>query len=920
MNKKLGTMIKNIPHHFLIFIIFIHYLPLYFTQQTSGNKNYPDFIPKSALADLDMVLRNSTIKFLENFFDYDINATTGCDIWNYTQIYQYSFMMDNTLGDYSSCLKDDDTWYFFFVLIPNDTLTQDSFKINLDEGFSYYFKDLLYTQNYIFSMCVPTCIVYFKDSFKTNPFNLTHDEGKSFLMKSYNAQQIYILYYDKDLIINYFMFGVYYSFLGISLFFALFPNLESLKYLGRFIKEIFCCCFYLNKKKKKIAFINGEINQDYSKGLSQIQDSNLKNEIRKMKNMEEQDLHNSFDRDRYYNTEDEDINLNNQSDQFNDVSQFPVRRNLQISVDNDTKMESDLIFQPTSIPESGNSSNNKNYRKIYKVIASIFSLTKNIKRIFKATNQKNKIHSSYINDDSLAFLNGCKAINLFCLTYCSIFWIFIESPNTKYDKLIKVDILTQNNFTLPIVYYLYWSIYLTFAFNGFSFGYKFLSHMNSRHMDSETDNSRDNFKLTIKKVLSFVLPLFFKYVLYIFLIFNVYNIQYLINLGSSKSAKDYPGYGTGPLFYIYKEISNYTLEHLQYFLMLYANFKMDDTKLTKTSIYVFFFVFINETQYFFISLIMLLIYYYKKNLGLIILILAYIVSMVLRAIYVVFGDMKIIGTYGYVRDFFGIEIYSFRFFYGLPVYFVGVIFGVLYFEYNTVDDLGITSSYINEPYNSTGENLSYSDYLKHLNGSQERYANKFIKFLANSKFLQFVLLITSATTLFVFFLYDNLVLFSNIRENGFKDYKYSWWEKLYSFIELDLLAILIFLLVFKFVIFNNFQLRKFLSSNFWIPFSRLYFVIACLLSPITYFFILNLDYPIKFKYTNVLFLSLSVLFLLYFIGFFISLLVEVPLKVGFKKIVNLCLAENKSLIGSEIDCSNNIQTSAENTNNSNKRN
>ncbi len=936
--------------------------------------------------EIDNVMQNTTKNFIEIFFDHE--KTNNCNLTDYLKnIYDNSFVMDNYLGDYTGCMnsKKNMTYIFFIYIYKNESIINDPlFITGVKEGFPYYFKDLLFYENYIFSMCVPDCLKFYENE-RINPFQIKEDENKTFVLKFYDVEKINSEYKGKDIFINYSIWLIYGVFLTLSLFFALVPSHEVLSSILEYLSYYVCCTCIIDRFKIMKMKTTNFLDNDYSLDLSRISDENLKNLLKastdQIDNFEDESetasekskiIKSSEPKEKFiidtesigseqeigkkYITNNETImecmnesgeNLRFQNTQYVNTEYLSTENPVQnlntefLSGKSQNKKEIGLGFTKTSsgnlifseilnekrkekinieennndrhkyflndhkinanpannLINDGHNQENKismcentksnNFQKVYALLSSIFSITLNVKRIFKPTNKKNKTSSSYINDNSIAFINGLKGFNLICLTYCSIFWIFIESPNTYTDYIKKEYIFSQSLFILPLLYYLYWSIYLTFAYNGFTFGYKFLCHMNMRTeqtIDDSESRYGNSVGRVIKSALSFVIPQFFRYPLFFFLLFNVSNIDSVINLGLTSNSWG----GSGPLFFIYKEISSYTLSKIEDFFLLYANFKMQDTKLTKTSIYVFFFVFINEMQYFFILLLILMIYYHKNNLGYAILIISYLASISLRAIYLIFEEPKNIGAYGDIRDFFGFEIYSFHFFYGLPVYILGVLFGILYYEYNIVDNLG-TNNIVCDSFVSEQDNFNFSAYLRHLDTHHNNIGRILIKYVASSQKL-FTIVIVLFFILFSFFtVYDNYVLFPGVMEKGFTNYKYNWWEKFYSFVELDVLAILIFMIVFKFAINNNSQFKKLLESQFWIPFSRLYFVIACLLSPITYYFVLNLEYPINFSYSNVLFLSLSVLFLLYLICFFISLIIEVPLKVGFKKMVHFII-------------------------------
>lgn len=754
--------------------------------------------------DFPSVLHDSAIQFVQRFFKKQSNDTCT-DLNSYsTNIFEYSFSMDNFLGDYMECVKNDTMSYLYFLFINLDAMTVctedcDIFTNNT-YNLSYYFKDLVFYEYYTFAMCIPKCFHIQYDEPVVNPFNIREDKDREYYVKIINTGEKSVQYGltagNSSVVISYIFFAAFF----ICLFFSLLPSSQS----------------YSCKRKKKVNDDDSEVSEEYN--FHEIK------QIIKM-NKDEEKVNNNFDV--------HSIKSSNEIDQDNTIQMYESNKEV-----------------------------GYRWAQFYKLLNSIFNLIKNYKRLFKSTHKKLKINSSYINDNSVAFINGLKSINLFCLCYCSIFWIFLESPNSNSGYKPKSKIFSYGGI-LSVLYYLYTSIYLIYLYDGFLLGYKFLCHM---HNKFNLENTKTT---TTKKFLTFFLPQIYKYPVYIFLFFVVYNLDNLFNIISNKE---------GPLSYLYNEISQITSESFLSFLFLFSNFtKLNERKITKNSIYVFFFVFVNEMQYFLIMLVILLILYKKNNLGYFLLIMSYFITAISRAIY---SNCSRAGSvYGDIRDLFGFEIYSYQFFNGFPVYILGVILGALYYDYNA--DENITLSL----YQSMDTSMvSYSEYMSMQIGNKGR---EFIKYLARSKKLQIILFTVVITLLTFFIVWDFVFLFPRIK-NEFLS-KFSVFEMVYAFLEVDLFGLLIFLTVFKFAIFNNTPFKKFLEMSLWIPLSRLYFNFACFLSPITYFFILNLDYPIVFSYSTIMFLSVSILLLLYLMCYLVELFIGIPLKVGFKKTVKTIL-------------------------------
>jgi hypothetical protein len=215
----------------------------------------------------------------------------------------------------------------------------------------------------------------------------------------------------------------------------------------------------------------------------------------------------------------------------------------------------------------------------------------------------------------------------------------------------------------------------------------------------------------------------------------------------------------------------------------------------------------------------------------------------------------------------------------LPYYLIGTFFGILYYEYNNEEeiksDIAVDRTSYIELSNSSMSYVSNSSLM------HER-AGMSIKTLAKSNCVQNMILITFIVILMIPVVYDITTLFPKIQEDAL--YKYNIFEKIYTFMECDLIVIVLFFILWKFVIFQSSGLRVLLESSFWLPLSRSYFVVACLLCPITYYIILSINYPISFSTYYVGFLTVSVLGILLFMCFIINLILEVPMKVGFKKL------------------------------------
>lgn len=491
---------------------------------------------------------------------------------------------------------------------------------------------------------------------------------------------------------------------------------------------------------------------------------------------------------------------------------------------------------------------------IYKFIYSILSIGKNIRRLFKDTSKKTKPYSSYVNDNCLQWVNGIQTMNLICFIWTTLFWSFIHSPITEINqnKEIKKEDIFKQPLILPLMYYFNYSLYFPFAINGFTLSYKFLCHINNKFSLESTNKPM---KL---RILSFVLPQLYKYILFIFLFLLVHNIDLLT----------FYTYSSGPLFFTYREITNYTLDSWYKIVLLHSSF-INDEYLKKHSIYVFLFIYLDQVYYFIIFVFLLMIYYYYNNIGFLILLLSYILTIIMRIL-----DIYFYKEYNESIPLLGFEVFYFKFVFIYSIYLIGVIFGIFYYELNYDDNISLESN--------SSEIYSISKILSF----KENKVRKFVKNFANNKKMQYTSYIIFLGLWLMVIVCDLIYIFPEIRKKGFLSTSYDIILLLYSLLGNDIMMISIYLIIFKLIILKHGRFRQFFENNFWIPFSRLFFIITSLLSPLMYNFALNLHYPFVYKKMYILFLSLSSIILLFIKGIIIYLFVAAPLKVSFKKIVN----------------------------------
>lgn len=515
----------------------------------------------------------------------------------------------------------------------------------------------------------------------------------------------------------------------------------------------------------------------------------------------------------------------------------------------------------------------KKRKRKYKFISSIFNISKNINRFFKQADK----HNCFTNDHSLAFINGLRAINLFIFSFCAIFWIMIECPNLNINIYnLKSKIIDTG--ILPFISCLYTSIIFRNALAGFSLSYKLLSCLNKYESNGQDKESLWN------RLFYFSIPLISRYIFYIVLILVVYNMNTIMSgLNDEK----------GPLMKIYEEDEETSLSYIFCFIFLWPNLTINQ-EFRRNSIFFYFFMFIVEFYSLLICFILLLVYYKKPKIGISLFIFTFLINVLLRT-------LMFAASVRDLRDIFGFDVNLFiNMLNGFPIYLLGAFSGIMYFEYNNNSpflqfngkDIDQTFYYLDfENFKNSTNNASSIPMLSHHPDLTLKMKSLFKEYspvklwvnkYARSNWLQNSTIIISLLFLILFFGWDCLFLFGKIMENPF--YEFNLFEKVYVLFELEAVVFFVFALVFKFAIFQDSFGKWFLESHKWIVVARSFNIIVAFLSPLTYFSILSQSYPLEFDFFYTYCMSISILVLIMICGWGIIIIIEIPLKVGFKKI------------------------------------
>ena len=486
---------------------------------------------------------------------------------------------------------------------------------------------------------------------------------------------------------------------------------------------------------------------------------------------------------------------------------------------------------------------------LYK-IASAFDFKKSISRLIKHNHNKRSVHSKFINDDSLGFVNGLKCIIMLFMILSCFSWQTILSPFTFSSK--KGDLFSSQKFAMQymnfvIFYYLDYFFGLYFALHGFVLAYKFLFYK-FRNTTQYSINS---------KSFIFIVKQLYLYIVYIFFFFLIANLDKIFYYGRNIEYKH------GPLLFIYRQTSQKYIDSSAWFIIPIINFLFTsyETILSGSQSHYFMFKFINEIQYFVVSLFILNIYhnYRKKYLVFVFIIGVYFFAFFIKIIlYLSLSGDKT------MKFLLGFDVFEWKFESGFSIYYIGVLFGILYFEYNSLDISNSVSS------NNSKDEIKIVTVYK----PNEYYTRNFAKKLGLYENYYFFML--SFFILLLIFVYGYFYELDKIREFSSK---IPFIIQFLYICEGDLIIFSVFLILFKFVFTKNSAFKVFLQKQLWVPISRSFYPIMFFVSPFASIILYDFNYSLSLGFTKLIFLFTSISMMSIAFGFVFMTIIQIPLKV-----------------------------------------
>lgn len=630
--------------------------------------------------------------FLRNFLKIDVSSdksplTTKFKLSNfeYSIIYINSFKEDNQLGNYQSC-KLLNYSYINYVFLDNDDY-DDAFSKGMvnpkDDNSSYpfftYYQDLMFFKYLSFCLCLPPKLTelplnrtfidikndpfkkylnYPESSYIVNIYNITHieEERKSNSIAEYAKITI--------LVLSIFL-------IMLSIIIMLIPSYEFFLKIKRnyyaTLKNLRLCCTkintYFKEHRKTNSFSSSSIETNNEEYIGEI--------VKK------------------------GSNENNHNSKPQNYSTFLITKNLD-SGEKHPQL-SRIIEEEESVSSFPRTSMKKGCcEKFYDFLKFTYDFKENMKRIMKPSSIVVDDRSSefQINDNDFMFINGIRALLMFSFLMTTVFWYSLECPLSFFNKSDSFKLFNKHYMLLPIMYWLTWSIIIPCSINSFVMAYKFLSFHEkyysiyknaciskfmSNGNNESSRNSSDSFKqvdipklsellIHFKIFLRFFAMQFYRYLTFIILFYLVYCLDWIVGYNQN-----------GPYLYLYNDMKKIAIENqLSIFLVyenLLVNFFSKDSSSRHATIYFCFFQFLNEIYFCLYAIIVLSLYQCKKILMLVILLSLYLASLVGRSVMIQLDDL-------YLRSVIGFDIKNTHPLYYLSILHLGIIFGIIMFEYN----------------------------------------------------------------------------------------------------------------------------------------------------------------------------------------------------------------------------------------------
>ena len=519
----------------------------------------------------------------------------------------------------------------------------------------------------------------------------------------------------------------------------------------------------------------------------------------------------------------------------------------------------------------------------------------------------------YYNEKNINILCSIKSILLFYHIYAETIKVMIRLPNTNsfdYDYYNTFSLFLFKRSTNSLIF---WVILesATFSFKLMNF---IKRKFNKKNMNNLSKRAQKNF--VMKQILKFFYFYIPKIIIFIFIYLFFYRFfsKYNIKLEAKMTYQ-----------YISKRIINNKkcngkgtfLENLLYTFIPFMNYKNNFRTDYKEVCFPFTYIYVNMFfSSIFFMIILMIIYYFQTKIVDVIIFIAAIANLIGSYIYYFINDyINNKEENNYTFGFFSGENYSIFYIHiFFSYYFIGCLLGLNFYNLSEKKNQKLKSKRSKRKTFSnteTSKNNLIKDNIDNDNDIDQKntlyepmeFCSNFILKLRKTKtIIKFLLLFIYFALSILIIIIINILFnkyISEISESGINITRYSYklmtiyyWDKLINVILFSFFILLISAIQRKFL------LIKILKSNFFIPVSRVGFVVTCAYQSMTFIFFCLFQLRIKNAFFIILYVAIGFYILIIIFSFIITILFELPLRIIIKNIVKS--QENEGNDGNDI--------------------
>lgn len=548
------------------------------------------------------------------------------------------------------------------------------------------------------------------------------------------------------------------------------------------------------------------------------------------------------------------------------------------------------------------------YFPFYLRIIKSLDLFNNISTFMRKRNR-------YYNEKNINILCSIKSILLFYHIYAETIKVMIRLPNTNsfdYDYYNAFGLFLYKRSTNSIIFWI--------ILESATFSFKLMNFIKRKFNKINTNNlsKREQRNLVMKQILKFFYFYIPKIIIFIFIylffyyFFDKYNIKLEAKMTykyiATRIIKSKQCNGKGTF-----------LENLLYTFIPFMNYGKDLQTGYREVCHPFAYIYVNMFfSSIFFMIILIIIYYFQTKIVDVMIFIAAIANLIGSYIYYFCIDyIKSKDKNKYTFNYFTGENYSIYYIHiFFSYYFIGCLLGLNFFNLSEIKNKKLKSKRSKRK-NSSNAESSRSSLIKDNNDNDidnkkntlyepMEFCSNFILKLRKAKTITKFLLLFIYFALIILVIVLINILFNNyiseISDSGINNTSYSdklmtiyYWDKL-----INAILFCFFILLIS-AIHRKFLLIKILKSNFFIPVSRVGFVVTCAYQSMTFIFFCLFQLRIKNAFFIILYVAIGFYILIIIFSFIITILFELPLRIIIKNIVKSLEKDGNDVISKLIE-------------------